>query len=83
MQEPDVVTLALAVEPSQRSLNITMPVLCRFYLQQLVDGKLDHELPPMGQGNLTQRQYTIDQERFMSNFKMQAGSPSPAITKAL
>lgn len=46
-------------------------VSCRQYLQQMVDGKFDDDLPPMGPRSITEQQYSIDRDKFMSEFKMQ------------
>ena len=51
--------------------------MCRAYLQQLVDGKLDNQLPPQGRGSATHQQYTEDLDKFMSAFKMQAQPHCP------
>ncbi len=50
-------------------------VACRAYLQQLVDGKLDNQLPMQGRGSATQQEYNAELEKFMSTFKMQACLP--------
>ena len=48
---------------------------CRAYLQQLVDGKLDNQLPIQGRGSATQLEYNDELEKFMSTFKMQVRPP--------
>lgn len=37
----------------------------------MVDGKFDDDLPPMAPRSTTEQQYSIDMDRYMSEFKMQ------------
>ena len=57
----------------------TVCISCRQYLQQMVDGKFDDDLPRMGPRSTTEQQYSIDMERYMSEFKMQVHQTPPLL----
>lgn len=50
----------------------------RFYVNQLVAGRLDSQLPPLGSGSPVQQRHTRELDQFMKRFKMQA-QPLPAL----
>ena len=47
----------------------------RFYVNQLVAGRLDSQLPPLGPGSPAQQRHKRDLDQFMKRFKMQAWGP--------
>ena len=47
-------------------------------MNQLVAGRLDSQLPPLGPGSLVQQRHKRDLDQFMKRFKMQA-QPPPAL----
>ena len=70
---PFAATQAYALCLSTKRCNAEREILgYRAYLQQLVDGKLDNQLPMQGRGSATQQEYNAELEKFMSTFKMQA-----------
>ena len=45
----------------------------------MADGKFDDDLPPMGPRSSTEQQYSIDRDRYMSEFKMQVHYTFPLL----